>query len=91
MIEIKGFKSNAWRDNYNPLWGMNLPRVVSLLEAVERGAFADLQWFYHYMERSDAMIHAVVHRRRAAIAGSGGGTQADSGFLRCPGDRGPYT
>ncbi len=69
MIEINGFKNNAWRDNYNPLRGMNLPRVVSLLETGERGAFADLQWFYHYMERSDAMIHAVVHRRRAAMLG----------------------
>jgi len=44
-----------------------MPKLVSLLEAGERGAYADLQWFYHYMERSDAMIHAVIQRRRAAL------------------------
>ena len=60
-------RSNGWRDQYNPLRGMGLPKLVNLLEAGERGSFADLQWFYHYMERSDAMIHAVVQRRRAAL------------------------
>jgi phage gp29-like protein len=48
---------------------MSLPRLVNLLEAGERGVFADLQWFYHYMERSDAMIHAVIQRRKAALMG----------------------
>jgi phage gp29-like protein len=48
---------------------MSLPKLVTLLEAGERGALADLQWFYHYMERSDAMIHGVIQRRRAALMG----------------------
>ncbi len=60
-------KNHNWRDHYNPLRGLSLPKLVSLLEAGERGAYADLQWFYHYMERSDAMIHAVIQRRRAAL------------------------
>ena len=60
-------KDHKWRDQYNPLRGLSLPKLVSLLEAGERGAYADLQWFYHYMERSDAMIHAVIQRRRAAL------------------------
>ncbi len=67
MITVYSNKNNAWRDAYNPLRGMSLPKLVSLLEAGERGAYADLQWFYHYMERSDAMIHAVIQRRRAAL------------------------
>ena len=46
---------------------MNLNRLVSLLDAGERGQYADLQWMYHYMERSDVMIHAVLQRRRAAL------------------------
>ena len=66
-IQIFDQKSNRWRDQYNPLRGMSLPKLVTLLEAGERGAYADLQWFYHYMERSDAMVHAVVQRRRAAL------------------------
>ena len=60
-------KNHKWRDQYNPLRGLSLPKLVSLLESGERGAYADLQWFYHYMERSDAMIHAVIQRRRAAL------------------------
>ena len=66
-FQIYDHKSQGWRDKYNPLRGLSLPKLVSLLEAGERGAYADLQWFYHYMERSDAMIHAVIQRRRAAL------------------------
>jgi len=66
-IQIFDHKSQGWRDKYNPLRGLSLPKLVSLLEAGERGSYADLQWFYHYMERSDAMIHAVIQRRRAAL------------------------
>jgi len=66
-IQIYSQKNNAWRDAYNPLRGMSLPRLLSLLDAGERGQYADLQWFYHYMERSDAMVFAVMQRRRAAL------------------------
>ncbi len=68
-FQIYSQKSNAWRDQYNPLRGMNLPRLVNMMEAGERGSYADLQWFYHYMERSDAMIHGVIQRRKAALMG----------------------
>ena len=67
VFQIFDQKHQGWRDKYNPLRGLSLPKLVSLLEAGERGAYADLQWFYHYMERSDAMIHAVIQRRRAAL------------------------
>jgi phage gp29-like protein len=60
-------KDHRWRDGYNPLRGLGLPRLVSWLEAGERGDFTDLQWFYHYMERSDPTIYAVIQRRRAAL------------------------
>jgi phage gp29-like protein len=40
---------------------------MSLIEAGERGVYADLQWFYHYMEQSDPMIYSVLQRRRAAL------------------------
>ena len=66
-IQIFDHKNQGWRDKNNPLRGLSLTKLVSLLEAGERGAYADLQWFYHYMERSDAMIHAVIQRRRAAL------------------------
>ena len=44
-----------------------MPRLVSMLEAGERGQYADLQWLYYFMERSDAVIASVVQRRRAAL------------------------
>ncbi len=67
VASIYNSKNHKWRDAYNPLRGLSLPKLISFLEAGERGVFADLQWFYHYMERSDAMIHAVIQRRRAAL------------------------
>jgi len=38
-IQIFNQKNNAWRDAYNPLRGMSLPKLVSLLEAGERGQY----------------------------------------------------
>ena len=67
MLSIYRSKDHRWRDAYNPLRGLSLPKLVSLLESGERGQYADLQWFYHYMERSDPMIYSVLQRRRAAL------------------------
>jgi len=64
-------KSNLWREYVNPLRGLTMERIVQLIEQGERGAFADLQWFYQAMERSDALIATVVQRRRAALLGCG--------------------
>jgi len=69
MISIYGQKNNAWREAYNPLRGMSLQKLLGLLDAGERGCYADLQWFYHFMERSDAMVFSVMQRRRAALLG----------------------
>ena len=66
-ISIYSRKDHGWRDRFNPLRGMALSRLVSLLEAGERGEYADLQWFYYFMERSEAMIYSVIQRRRAAL------------------------
>ncbi|QHI70138.1 phage portal protein family protein [Tichowtungia aerotolerans] len=60
-------KDHGYRDSTNPLRGLNMQRLVALQESGERGEYADLQWFYYYMERSDAMIHSVIQRRRAAL------------------------
>ena len=60
-------KSNAWREYANPLRGLTMDSLVAKIEMGERGSFADLQWFYQAMERSDALIATVVMRRRAAL------------------------
>jgi len=66
-MQIYSQKNNSWRDQYNPLRGMSLQKLLALLDAGERGQYADLQWFYHFMERSDAMVFSVLQRRRAAL------------------------
>ena len=60
-------KDNQSREYVNPLRGLTLERIVSLIEQGERGAFADLQWFYQAMERSDALIATVLIRHRTAL------------------------
>jgi len=69
-IQIYSQKNNRWREFYNPLRALTLPKLVSLLEAGERGQYADLQWMYYYMERSDPMIFSILQRRRAALLDS---------------------
>ena len=64
---MAGQNSNRWREYCNPLRGLTMQRLMSLIEAVERGEYADLQWLYHYMERSDPVIYSVLQRRRAAL------------------------
>lgn len=59
--------ANRWRDQYNPLRGLTLERAVSLLEAGDRGEFADLQWTYRFIERRNATCRALIQRRRAAL------------------------
>ena len=66
-LTIYTSKDNLWREYVNPLRGLTMERIVSLIEQGERGAFADLQWFYQAMERSDALIATVLMRRRAAL------------------------
>lgn len=77
-VTIYGQKSNRWREYLNPLRGLSLTRLVALLEAGERGEYADLQWMYYYMERSDPMIFSILQRRRAALL------DADWDIRRCP-------
>ena len=66
-MAIWGQKSNRWREYCNPLRGLSLQRLMSLLDAGERGEYSDLQWLYHFMEKSDPVIFSVLQRRRAAL------------------------
>ena len=70
-LTVYSSKDNQWREYLNPLRGLTLERIVQYIEQGERGAFADLQWFYQAMERSDALIATVVMRRRAALLSCG--------------------
>ncbi len=58
---------NAARNQYNPLRGITLQQVVSLLEAGERGEYNRLQWLYRTLEKRDAVVRALKHRRSSAL------------------------
>lgn len=58
---------SRWRAQYNPLRGLTFQRAVSLLEEGERGAYADLQWTYRFIEKRDAVLRALVELRTSAI------------------------
>lgn len=68
---MKNLLSQAERSRieYNPLRGLTIARAVSLLEAGERGEYADLMWTYDFVERTDADLLALVERRVSAIVG----------------------
>lgn len=38
-----------------------------MLEAAERGIYADIQWLYRFIEKRDATVRALVQRRKSAI------------------------
>jgi phage gp29-like protein len=59
--------ANTWRDAYNPLRSLTITRAVNLLEEGERGAMADLQWTYRFIEMQDATLGALIDRRTSAI------------------------
>lgn len=61
-------RANRWRENYNPLRGLIMSRVVTLLEEGEQGRYADLQWLFRFVEKRDPVLRALVRRRRAALA-----------------------
>jgi phage gp29-like protein len=60
-------KRQTWRDFYNPIRGLTMARLVAMEDQAERGQHADLQWFYHHMERSDVTIMSAIARRLAFI------------------------
>lgn len=60
-------RANRWRDGYNPLRALTLTRVVSLLEAGERGEMADLQWTYRFIEKRGAVCRSLIVRRASAL------------------------
>lgn len=58
---------SRWREYYNPLRGLTLPRLAGLLEAGQRGDLAELHWFYRFVERRYPVLRACIVRRRAAL------------------------
>ena len=56
-------KRQTTRDAYNPIRDLTMARLVAMEDSAERGQYANLQWFYHHMERSDVTIRSAMSRR----------------------------
>ena len=54
--------ANRWRENYNPLRGLVIRRVVELLELAQRGDTAYLQWTFRNSERRYPTLSALISR-----------------------------
>ena len=54
--------ANGWRDQFNPLRNLTIQRLIGLLEAGERGEYADLQWLFRFIEMTDATLGALLAR-----------------------------
>jgi hypothetical protein len=63
------FDSNllTWRQQLNPLAHLTMSRLVMFFHNNEMGYFSDLMWMYRFVEKRDAVLRAVKHRRLAAI------------------------
>ena len=62
---------NHWREQYNPLRYLTIPRAVYLIESYPRGWMADLQWTmgapFMGVENSDADLLALIECRVSAM------------------------
>ncbi len=66
QVHVKS--ANLWRDLFNPLRGLTMSRAVSYLEEGERGAYADLQWLFRYIEKRDATLRGGKRSLLSAVS-----------------------
>ena len=63
--------ANRWRDGYNPLRALTMPRAVALMEDAQRGVMADLQWLYASelgIEATDCDLMTIIEKTLAGVA-----------------------
>lgn len=60
-------KSNLWRDNYNPLRGLVMSRLIFIFEAAERGAYAELQLLLRKTEKRYPILKGFVERLLSSV------------------------
>jgi phage gp29-like protein len=60
-------QSNRWRDNYNPIRGLVIARVIYILEGADRGDFAELQLVMRKIERRYPVLKGLKARRLATL------------------------
>lgn len=63
--------ANSWREQYNPLRGLTMPRAVALMEDAQRGVMAGLQWLYGSelgIEATDPDLMTIIEKTLAGVA-----------------------
>lgn len=60
--------ANRWRENYDPMRGLHMRRVVELLELGQRGDTAWLQWTFRFIERRNPTLSGLLSRCEAPLA-----------------------
>lgn len=60
-------RSNFWRDNYNPLRGLTIARLMALFEQAERGAFAEIQLTLRKAEKRFPVLKAYTEKLLSAV------------------------
>lgn len=62
-------RSNFWRDNYNPLRGLSIARLMALFEQAERGAFAEIQLTLRKAEKRFPILKGFMEKLLSSIEG----------------------
>jgi hypothetical protein len=60
-------RSNYWRDNYNPLRGLTIARLMALFEQAERGAFAEIQLTLRKAEKRFPVLKGFVEKLLSSV------------------------
>lgn len=57
-----------WREQFNPLRGLTMRRLSTLLEEADRGVFANVMWLLRKVERRDETVRACKQRMTSELA-----------------------
>lgn len=58
---------NVWREQFNPLVGLDMPKARSLLQLGQRCEYADLQWTFKFVEERFPTLFALIERRTSPL------------------------
>lgn len=59
--------ANRWRDQLNPLRGLTIALAIQMIEAGERGEYADLQWLYRFIEKRHPILIGLLARYEGGL------------------------
>ncbi len=60
-------RSNLWRDNYNPLRGLTIARLLALFEQAEFGAFVEIQLTLRKAEKRFPVLKGYVEKLLSSV------------------------